>query len=88
MTLEQQATKKRLQGEFAYYIAHQAEFVEQYEGKVLAIKDRKVLGVYDDELTAVTETKKSHDIGTFFVQRVSKGDADYVQHYHSRVVFS
>ena len=87
MALEQEASKL-LKKEFEYYIAHQDEFVEQYDGKVIAIKDGKVLGAYDNDLDAVTETKKSHDLGTFLVQRVSKGDAEYTQHYNSRVVFS
>ena len=86
MTLKQEASK-RLKEELEYYIAHQDEFVEQYDGKVIVIKDRTVLGMFDDELTAVTETKKSHELGTFLVQRVSKGDTEYSQHYHSRVVF-
>lgn len=77
-----------LQREFEFYISHQDELVEKYDGKVIAIKDGDVLGVYDDELTAVTETKKSHELGTFLVQRVSKGDTEYSQTYHSRVVFS
>ena len=81
-------TSKRLHEEFDYYIAHQDEFVELYDGKVIAIKDGQVLGAYDSDLDAVTETKKSHELGTFLVQRVSKGDTEYVQHYHSRVVFS
>ena len=80
-------TSKRLQEEFENYVAHQDEFVEQYDGKVISIKDGKVLGVYDSELDAVTETKKSYELGTFLVQRVSKGDAEYTQHYYSRVVF-
>jgi hypothetical protein len=77
-----------LQREFEFYISHQDELVQKYDGKVIAIKDGDVLGVYDDELTAVTETKKSHELGTFLVQRVSKGDTEYSQTYHSRVVFS
>ncbi|MBI4297749.1 MAG: hypothetical protein HY676_04380 [Chloroflexi bacterium] len=77
-----------LQREFEFYISHQDELVEKYDGKVIAIKDGNVLGVYDDELTAVTETKKSHELGTFLVQKVSKGNADYSQTFHSRAVFS
>ena len=77
-----------LQAEFEYYLSHQDEMVEEYDGKYIVIKDEEVLGVYDDELTAVTETQKSHDIGTFLVQKVSSGDAEYSQTFHSRAVFS
>ncbi len=77
-----------LQKEFDFYLANQEELVKKYDGKVIVIKNGEVLGAYDDELMAVTETKKSHKLGTFMVQKVSKGDADYSQTFHSRVVFS
>ena len=76
-----------LKNEFDYYLVHQDEMVEKYNGKVIVIKDENVLGAYDDELTAVTETQKSHQLGTFLVQRVSEGSGEYSQTFHSRVVF-
>ena len=77
-----------LQKEFDYYLKHQDEIVEKYDGKFVVIKDGQVLGAYDDELTALTETQKSHPLGTFLVQLVSHGTAAYSQTFHSRVVFS
>ena len=74
--------------EFQYYRDHQDEMVEKYNGKVVVIKDQQVLGAYDDEILAVAETQKDHKLGTFLVQRVSPGSRDYVQTFHSRVVFS
>ncbi len=76
-----------LEKEFRFYIENQDEMVKQYDGKVIVIKEGLVLGAYDDELTAVTETKKTHELGTFLVQRVSPGDAAYTQTFHSRVAF-
>jgi hypothetical protein len=81
-------SKSQLKDEFDYYLANQDELVGKYAGRVIAIKGGKVLGDYDDELTAVTETQKEHKIGTFLVQRVTPGDAAYTQTFHSRVVFS
>lgn len=78
----------QLEKEFAYYLDHQDEMVEKYDGKYIVIKDSKVLDAYDDELTAITETQKSHELGTFLVQLVSKGTDDYTQTFHSRAVFS
>ena len=75
-----------LHDEFLFYIEHQDELVDKYEGRVIVIKDGKVLGAYDDELSAVTETQKSHKLGTILVQRVSRGTAAYTQTFHSRVV--
>lgn len=73
--------------EFRFYIEHQDEMVEKYDGKIIVIKDGIVLGAYDHELAAVTETKQFHELGTFLVQRVSPGDTAYSQTFHSRVVF-
>ena len=77
-----------LQDEFQFYLDHQDELVEKYEGKYIVIRGGEVLGAYDDELTAVTETQKSHPLGTFLVQRVTRGSEAYTQTFHSRVVFA
>ena len=73
---------------FEYYLAHQDEFVDKYNGRVIALKGRRVLGDYGDELTAIIETQKSEKLGTFIVQRVSPGEGDYTITVNSRVVFS
>jgi len=77
-----------LRDEFQFYLDHQDELVEKYEGKYIVIRGSEVLGAYDDELTAVTETQKSHPLGTFLVQRVTRGSEAYTQTFHSRVVFA
>lgn len=77
-----------LKKEFQYYLDHQAEMVEKYNGKYIVLKDGVVLGAYDNELTAVTETQKQHRLGTFLVQKVEPGDAAYTQTFHSRVAFA
>lgn len=78
-----------LKKEFQYYLDHQAEMVEKYNGKFVVIKDGNVVGAYDDELAAITDAqKKSLKAGTFLVQLVSPGDSAYKQTFHSRVAFS
>ena len=66
-----------LKKEFDFYRAHQDEMVAKYDGKVIAIKDGKVLGVFENDLEAVTHVRKTHELGTFLVQRVSEGDEAY-----------
>jgi outer membrane lipoprotein-sorting protein len=68
-----------LSKEFSFYLANQEAMVEKYDGKYIVIHDGNVVGVYDDDLTAVMETQKSLQIGTFLVQKVSEGDTDYTQ---------
>jgi len=77
-----------LKKEFEYYLSHQPEMVEKYDGKFIAIKNGTVLGAYEDELAAIAETRKEHELGTFLIQLVSPGNAAYSQTFHSRVIFS
>ena len=74
--------------EFDFYRTHQDDMVTKYDGKVVAIKDCKVLGAYDSYLDALENTSEQHEVGTFLLQRVSEGDADYTATFRSRVTFS
>jgi len=75
-----------LESEFKFYLEHQEEFVKKYSGKVIVIKEGKVLGVYDSELQAVRETSREHDLGSFLVQKCEPGAEAYSQTFHSRVL--
>lgn len=80
---------KPLEREFQFYLDHQDELVAKHNGRVVVIKEEEVIGVYDDELEAVTETRKIHPLGTFLVQRCTPGDEAYTRKYHThRVAFS
>jgi hypothetical protein len=78
---------QRLRDAFEYYLAHQDEMVQKYNGRVVAIKDRRVLGDYEDRTTAIEETAKTEQLGTFIVQKVSPGEDDYTIRVNSAVVF-
>ena len=77
-----------LEKEFNYYIEHQAELVQKYNGKYIVIIGEEVIGVYDTLPTAYHETAKSHLVGTFFIHLVGPGEENYTQTFHSRVAFS
>ena len=76
-------TNQVLSDLFDYYRAHQDEFVEKYNGQVVAIKDNKVIGAYADYLTAFLETEKTHEPETFLLQRVSPGPEAYTVTFHT-----
>jgi len=78
---------KVLEKDFKYYIEHQKELVEKYNGKYLVIKDQQVIGVFNAEMEAIQQTSKDHELGTFLVQKCEPGKESYTQTYHSRVVF-
>ncbi|MDB5188994.1 MAG: hypothetical protein JWM92_592 [Candidatus Nomurabacteria bacterium] len=74
-----------LEKELAFFKAHQAELVQQYQGKFLVIKDEAVKGVYDSEMEAYTEAQKSFQLGSFLIQQCVSGTEGYTQTFHSRV---
>ena len=66
--------------DFDYYLEHQDELVQQYDGKVIVIKDGEILGAYDSLTEAVIETEKHHEMGTvvFFCKLI---DLLYCRYY-------
>jgi len=74
-----------LEEEFQYYIDHQTELAEKYNGKIVVIKSHEVLGTYNDIDEAIAETGKEHELGTFLVQRCSPDPSSVTLTYHSRV---
>lgn len=79
---------KALRQEFDYYIANQKELVEKYRGRVIVIKGKQVVGVYRNEVEAVTESERKFELGTFLVQKCEPGEDNYTQTFHSRVSFA
>ena len=72
-----------LQEDFTYYRENQEEFVRNFDGRVVVIKNRNILGDFESQLEAVTEISKDHEKGTFLVQRVSHGDEAYTMRFFS-----
>ena len=76
------------EAQLQYYLDNQDELVKQYNGRVLVIKENKVLGDFDSEIDAITKISKTHKIGTFLVQKCTPGKDEYTHTFHSRVAFS
>lgn len=76
-----------LEKEFKYYLEHQTELVNKYNGKYIVLKDFQVIGAYDSEIEAIEKSRQKHELGTFLVQKCEPGDTSYTQTYHSRAVF-
>jgi hypothetical protein len=66
-----------LKEELDFFIANQDELTEKYFGKILVIKDRSIIGVYNTPLDAYIETQKVYPIGTFLIQPCQKGPEAY-----------
>jgi len=77
-----------LKDEFDFYLKNQEELVSKYKGRFVVIKNQEVIGNYHNQVEAINETSKNHELGTFIVQQCLPGSSNYTQTYHSRVVFS
>jgi Family of unknown function (DUF5678) len=57
-----------LEKEFQYFVDNQHALFKQFPDQYIAIKDQKVVGVYDTKIDAYFETEKDHEIGSFLIQ--------------------
>lgn len=69
--------------QFEYYLSHQAELVEKYNGKVLVIANQAVVGVYDSEDDAYWDAIEKYQLGTFCIQLCTPGRKAYTMHNYS-----
>ena len=58
--------------EFETYEANRERLVSHYEGKTVAIRGDEILGVFDDDLKALTAVQKRHPVGTFLLKQVKE----------------
>jgi hypothetical protein len=73
--------------DFEYFIQHMESFYKQYGHKFLAIKDKNVLAAYDSFNTALDETLKQEQAGTFIIQECFKSREESVNHFQGNVLF-
>ncbi len=80
--------ERKLEKEFNFYLEHQEEFVKKYFDKYLVIRDSEIVGIYENEIEAYTESSKKYNLGTFLIQHCLPGENNYKQTFHSRVIFA
>jgi hypothetical protein len=47
-----------LEEEFKFYMENKADFHKKHSGKYLVIKEKKIIGIFDSAVDAVTETRR------------------------------
>ncbi len=57
--------------DYEYFLEIQAELAREHDGKFVAIKDRKVLGIFEDYLAAANAVYVEHERGTVLMQTIS-----------------
>lgn len=75
--------EKERQIDFDFFIAHYTEFYEKYGHKFIAIKNQTILGIFDDEVSAIHETSQTHPLGSFIVQECNGDESGYTNYISS-----
>lgn len=71
--------------QFDYYLSHQDELVERFNGRFVVIVGERVVGDFESEVEAYTFATENYESGNFMVQLVNPGEGAYSAVFHSRV---
>lgn len=63
--------------DFKWFIENYDALFQKYGHKYIAIKDKTVLGVYDNIVTAIDTTAEKYELGTFIVQECTGDSSAY-----------
>ncbi len=77
-----------LEKEFKFYLTHQKELVEKYNGKYLVIKEEEVVQACNTMDEAYEWGITNYELGTFLIQYCDAGKNSYTQEFHSRAIFT
>ena len=69
--------------DFNWFLENYGELYERYGRSFLAIKDKRVLGVYKSFKEAVDATLRTEEAGTFIVQECNGDESAYSVHIAS-----
>ena len=69
--------------DFNYFIEHYNELYNKYGHKFIVIQKHKILGVYEDIVTAINTTSELYPVGTFIVQECNGDETGYTNYISS-----
>lgn len=63
--------------ELQYFKDNQSELVRRYNGQVLVLMDKKVVGVYPTTLHAYLDARTKYEPGSYMIQKCEPGEDAY-----------
>ena len=63
--------------DFKWFIENYNDLFKKYGHRYIAIKDKTVLGVYDNVVEAIDTTAEKYELGTFIVQECNGDSSAY-----------
>lgn len=77
---------EQLKDEFQYFLDNKEELYKTYPNKIIVIKNKQVVGTYDDASVAYEEASRDNEPGTYLIQSLKLEDKNQQQVFHSRVI--
>jgi|KBSSwiS6_1023812.scaffolds.fasta_scaffold01543_2 hypothetical protein len=77
-----------LEKEFQYFLDNQNDLFKQFPDQYIAIKDQKVIGVYDSEIDAYFETQEQHKLGSFLIQFCTLKHVGFAPNFTPKAFFT
>ncbi len=77
-----------LRDELDFFIANQEELVRKHRGKVLVLRNREVVGVFDTPLAAYLDAQSRYEPGTYAIQKCAPGPEAYTVTIASSMSFA
>jgi len=74
--------------DYDYFLENIGDLYNQYGHKFLAIKNRQILGAYDNFDNALSETLKHEKLGTFLIQECFQNREECVHYFQGNVMLS
>jgi hypothetical protein len=71
--------------DFEYFLKNTEQFYKEYGHKYLAIKEQKIIGVYDTFNEALDMTLQKESLGTFLIQECLEKRENAVFHFQGNV---
>ena len=76
-----------LEKEYNYFLKHKDALLRSFRDKFIVIVGDEVMGNFDSQEEALKEASIKYKLGTFLIQKVSKGEDDITQRFFSLVYF-
>ena len=71
--------------DFNFFLDNMGELYRKYGHKFVVVKNRSILGAYDNFITAYEFTLKTEEIGTFLIQECFDNKEKMVNHFQGNV---
>ena len=72
--------------DFDYFLENMGAFYAQYGQKFVAVKNKNILGVYNDFDEALENTLKTEELGTFLIQECFDNKEKMIHHFQGNVI--